>query len=247
MRRAFDKNFDLWEQSELWAGIKAQMQPHLSTLPKTVDKIIGFGLGEFTQPSSVICGYNGKDRSSAQHSLMIMAAKFVEEHTGNSIKCYAQDPAYFDTCKMVLTDRAVEVVEAERGFLLVDENTIVVSISPNVPVRQIVADLGRPAMMMWNQISEPEVREWMYSDEALGWIRYVLVKAACSIQYLLWRVLSLVAKLTSPSSPYTTDPVSPRVMALREDYTELIINSGESADKLLGDMAVYVRKPSLKL
>lgn len=38
-------------------------------------------------------------------------------------------------------------------------------------------------------------------------------------------------------SPFTTDPVSPRVMAMKEEYIELPINTVKS----LGNSAVYIR------
>ncbi|KIE03590.1 hypothetical protein MAJ_00121, partial [Metarhizium majus ARSEF 297] len=205
-RCAFDQFFDLWEQGKDWADLKERIRPHLSTLPMTIDKIIGFGLGVLTMEASCNDDDGWVKRCSEQHALMLTLAKMLQEHTGNSVKCFAQDPAYSNTCKDILGKRDVDIVHGDTGFLLVDENSIVLSISPNVPVRQVIADLTRPAMMVCNMISKPTRSEWRR-------------RGGVSI------------------SPYTTDPVSPRVMAMKEEYIELPINTVES----LGDSAVYIR------
>jgi hypothetical protein len=94
----------------------------------------------------------------------------MEEYTGTTIKCYAQDPAYYATCEAVLGERGIEVLQDEAGFLLVDANSIVLSFAPNIPVRQIIADLTRPAMMIWDSISEPRISEWKRADAGY-WVR----------------------------------------------------------------------------
>ncbi|KJK81980.1 hypothetical protein H634G_03244 [Metarhizium anisopliae BRIP 53293] len=205
-RCAFDQHFDLWQQGKDWADLKERIRPHLSTLPMTIDKIIGFGLGVLTMEA----GCNDDDgwvkRCSEQHALMLTLAKMLQEHTGNSVKCFAQDPAYSNTCKDILGKRDVEIVHGDTGFLLVDENSIMLSFSPTVPVRQVIADLARPAMMVCNMISRSTTREWRR-------------RGGVNI------------------SPFTTDPVSPRVMAMKEEYIELPINTVKS----LGNSAVYIR------
>ncbi|EFY90504.1 hypothetical protein MAC_03498 [Metarhizium acridum CQMa 102] len=205
-RCAFDKCFDLWEQGEEWADLKERIRPHLSRLPVTIDKIIGFGLGVLTTETRCNVDNEWVKRCSEQHALMLTLAKMFREHTGNSVKCFAQDPAYSNTCKDILGKRGVDIVHGDTGFLLVDENSIVLSFSPNVPVRQVIADLTRPAMMVCNLISKPTRTEW----RRCGGVSV---------------------------SPYTTDPVSPRVMALKEGYIELPINTVVS----LGESAVYIR------
>lgn len=48
-------------------------------------------------------------------------------------------------------------VEDPNGFLEVNENTIVFSQFPNVPIRQIIADIARPAMMIWKKVEPAAV------------------------------------------------------------------------------------------
>lgn len=169
----FDKSFELWEQSKTWISAQEQIQSYLRILPKTIDKIIGFGLGEFSTKHvvGVEDAERGKQGSCAQHALMLTLAKVLEEHTGDPVKCYCQDPGYFNSCKTVLRGRGMEILDGESGFLMVDENSVVVSVSPNVPVRQIIADLTHPAMMIWDSISGPSERKWE-RDDGGHWKRY---------------------------------------------------------------------------
>lgn len=187
-RCAFDQYFDLWQQGKDWVDLKGRIRPHLSTLPMTIDKIIGFGLGVLTMEA----GCNDDDgwvkRCSEQHALMLTLAKMLQEHTGNSVKCFAQDPAYSNTCKDILGKRDVDIVHGDTGFLLVDENSIVLSFSPNVPVRQVIADLARPAMMVCNMISRSTTREWrrrggvnIRYDTCLLFQSHCLVSLACHV------------------------------------------------------------------
>ncbi|KHO01757.1 uncharacterized protein MAM_00758 [Metarhizium album ARSEF 1941] len=201
VRRAFDECLDLWEQSDEWAGLKERIRPHLSTLPMTIDKIIGFGLGDLSIAVARDVDEEMKKRSSEQHALMLTLAGILEETTGNGVKCHAQDPAYSNICKEILAQRGVDVVHGDRGFLLVDDKSIVLSFSPNVPVRQVIADLTRPAMMVWDIMSKPERSEWRRSRGV--WI-----------------------------SPHTTDPVSPRVLAMKEEKGERDFKAATRSESL---------------
>jgi hypothetical protein len=69
------------------------------------------------------------------------------------IRCFAQDPLYDDADEEILRRAGITVVEDPRGFLEVNDQSVVLSFSPNAPVRQIIADLGRPAILVWNRVS----------------------------------------------------------------------------------------------
>ncbi|KAK2590578.1 hypothetical protein QQS21_011743 [Conoideocrella luteorostrata] len=202
----FEANFQLWEQSETWKQLKQSLGPCLARLPE-IDKIIGFGLGYITGREYTGDVESRKDGPCTQHALLITLARYLEQETGRAVKCYVQDPAYSDTCKAVLGARNIEVLEPEDGFLLVDDKSVVLSFSPNVPVRQITADLARPAMMIWDRVVLPTERPWRRLKRG-GWL-----------------------------SPHTTDPVSPRVLAMAREYTEI-----PSDDEFLRAIGVYVRQ-----
>jgi hypothetical protein len=72
---------------------------------------------------------------------------------GQEIKCYAQDPVYDEIDKEFLTSIGIAPLDDPKGFLAVDQQTLVFSVSPNVPVKQIITDLQRPAAMVWNTVS----------------------------------------------------------------------------------------------
>lgn len=69
-----------------------------------------------------------------------------------TIDCFAQDPAYDAADRTVLAMEGISVLEDPYGFLAVDETTVVISVAPSVPVRQIVTDIARPAAMIWGRI-----------------------------------------------------------------------------------------------
>ncbi|CAK7202955.1 hypothetical protein SEUCBS139899_005682 [Sporothrix eucalyptigena] len=69
-----------------------------------------------------------------------------------TVECFAQDPAYDAADRTVLAMEGISVLEDPYGFLAVDETSVVISVAPSVPVRQIVADIARPAAMIWGRI-----------------------------------------------------------------------------------------------
>ncbi|KAL4734044.1 hypothetical protein BDV11DRAFT_213192 [Aspergillus similis] len=86
----------------------------------------------------------------------IPVAKESEEKEGDEIKCYAQDPAYSEADWSLLRSIGIEPLDDPKGFLEIDEETLVFSVSPNVPVKQIVADVQWPGAMIWNTVAEEE-------------------------------------------------------------------------------------------
>lgn len=52
----------------------------------------------------------------------------------------------------MLAELDMTVLDNPRGFLEVDESTVVYSLAPEVAVRQIVADIARPALMIWDKV-----------------------------------------------------------------------------------------------
>ena len=90
-------------------------------------------------------------RSRYQHALVVTLCKMfgqINESKG-PIQCYAQDPAYGDVDRSVLAQHDVTVVEDPVAFLQVDDNTAVVSIAPDICVKEIVCDLAKPAVLIW--------------------------------------------------------------------------------------------------
>lgn len=89
----------------------------------------------------------------SQHGLLLTLQKWLQERDdSNRIPCYAQDPGYNSTDKKILSEVGIEVIDDPRGWLEVDEQSMIVSVSPNVPSKEIIADIARPAAIVWNRV-----------------------------------------------------------------------------------------------
>jgi hypothetical protein len=85
-----------------------------------------------------------------QHAVVETIAKLLKKKHSGSVICYAQDPAYDDNAKEIL--RSIERVDDPGGFLKVDENTLIISICCQIPVKQIIADVKYPGAMLWHTV-----------------------------------------------------------------------------------------------
>lgn len=103
-------------------------------------------------------GQSTQARSIQQHA-MLLTLKNALQKTGIEISCFAQDPIYSETDVAVLGRSGITVLPDPEGFFQVDDHSIVVSCSPNVPVRAIVLDLARPSMMIWDACLREEEYE----------------------------------------------------------------------------------------
>lgn len=78
-----------------------------------------------------------------------------------TIKCYAQDPIYNDSDIGALASLDITVLDDPDGFLQLDEETAVISIAPNICVKQVVTELSRPALIFWNLTEKGKTEEEM--------------------------------------------------------------------------------------
>jgi hypothetical protein len=98
-------------------------------------------------------------RSVVQHAVILILRRFFamsQRVPQRDILCFAQDPQYEEADKIALAEVGVSVVDHPRGFLKVDDSSLVFAICPGVQVRQIVADIARPAVMIWHNVGEYE-------------------------------------------------------------------------------------------
>jgi hypothetical protein len=139
-----------WLSSQTFQSLKTNLDS--ITFALKVTQIICFGLGSLAH-----------SRANPQHAVVESLISYFKEKTGHNVRCYAQDPAYSESDKEFLKRAiGIDIIEHPKGFLEVDENTFVISISPDVPVKQIVFDLQQPAAMLWNTVGpmEDEIKSW---------------------------------------------------------------------------------------
>lgn len=183
VREAYNTHRQSWLQSDACTLLTRQVD---FLFPDSLNKIVCFGLGDFTASDRGFGGFQA--RCNTQHAAVETIAKLLRKK--REIICYAQDPGYNDNDKEMLRSIGITPIDDPRGFLEVDSNTLVISICPNVPVKQIITDLYPPGAMLWNTVlSEAQERAiWGSSGDM--------------------------------SSEYCTDPDSSRVRTLIQQYQQ---------------------------
>ncbi|KAB5516991.1 hypothetical protein GE09DRAFT_1231124 [Coniochaeta sp. 2T2.1] len=73
---------------------------------------------------------------------------------GGPIRCFLQDVLRGEAFGRCLEEKGIALVDDPEGYLEFDEETVVVALDPIQPVRQITADITRPAMMIWPKYKE---------------------------------------------------------------------------------------------
>ncbi|KAI1311524.1 hypothetical protein F5Y03DRAFT_391611 [Xylaria venustula] len=91
------------------------------------------------------------------------------------------DPAYTELDRDVLTSYGYTVVEDPQGFLMLDDNSVLVSIGPDVLVKQIVADICRPAII----IRTKENFKYEYTDYSFPSVIYMTDPSSSRVDKML--------------------------------------------------------------
>ncbi|VUC23782.1 unnamed protein product [Clonostachys rosea] len=190
------------------------------SISNAVTKIVCFGLGSLAtsieNPTRMADDGLPVHGPGTQHAAALTLATVLGERFGKEpLHVMVQDPAYSEADKKILEEVGIEVIGGfgSLGFTHVDEETIVFSCHPNIPVRQIVADIAKPAAMIWNKGRD--------SEEGAE-----------------YKVFERQGK-EELSTPYSTDHDSARTRKLLQDYDEFDFPNCYSR---FGDLAIYVRK-----
>jgi hypothetical protein len=159
LMEVWDKTRVLWMQSPARARLVTVFTE--ASISKTADRVIGFGLG--TLEYWVKTDEDSGDMlfrfgPICQHLAAIDVASILGSRAGagKTLPIMVQDPGYSDTSKRLLAAKGVDVIGGfgSLGFTFVDENSIVFSFSPDIPVKQVVADIARPAAMVWDRVTD---------------------------------------------------------------------------------------------
>jgi hypothetical protein len=113
-----------------------------------VTRLLAFGLGRFLdrdapEPLNHI--------STVQHELLVDIRDTLRQSQGCGIRDpLAQDPAYLRTERALLEMKGIQsTTHPINGFLEADNQSFIVSIDPDVPVKEIILDVCRPAAILW--------------------------------------------------------------------------------------------------
>lgn len=158
VERDFDRNLHEWMTSEQCKQLQSLDIVREEAI--RIKKIVAFACGSITHFKE-----QSRGRSCYQHGLIktlrdiLIQARhgdinLTREQREEQIQCFIQDPAYTDIDRKVLQDDygIATINENPEGFLEVDDSTLVLSFSPNVPVRQVVVDIAKPAVMIWDRV-----------------------------------------------------------------------------------------------
>lgn len=211
-RDAFHSYRGTWEASEDCRRLKSSMAAAAS-LPG-ITKIIAFACSSMSRDDAYT-----RHRSATQHALILTLRDLLQaSQPGVQIRCLAQDPVYTEVDRAVLAEVGVTVVDDPQGFLGVDDQSVVLSFSPNVCVRQIITDLARPVVLAWDTVltEEQTIDHWAAAYE----LPHKGSRSAEDVEARL------------------CDPESSRVRAMvREEYVQ--VENLDTED--FGDISVYIR------
>lgn len=152
-----------WMDSKSCTQLRSIFQS--TSLPQQIDNIIGFAFGPFAyglaEPGTV--------RATYQHALILTLQDVIKKKTDmEHIGCFVQDPEYTEVDKTILNEHNITLLEDPWGFLKIDERSVVVSCAPSIPVKQIVLDLARPAIIIWDRVSDNDTIGLRYGTTFVG-------------------------------------------------------------------------------
>ena len=145
----FNKYRQAWTESDMCRRLKNILASSATNLEMT--KIVAVSLGRL----SYFCN-DRPPRHAYQHAMVLTMRDWLAERNGTDAPCYVQDPDYDDVDKSVLAEHKVQVLEDPMAWLEIDDTSIVVSIASNVPSKEIVADIARPAVVIWNRVGNDD-------------------------------------------------------------------------------------------
>ncbi|EHA26047.1 hypothetical protein ASPNIDRAFT_36526 [Aspergillus niger ATCC 1015] len=137
----------IWENT---AQCQALREILMSRKDVSISRIVGLALGSFATVYPSL-----QDRSAFQHALLLTLRDIycnMQNIAQQSIPCFAQDPMCNIVDITAAEEAGIKILEDPDGFLEIDDSTVVFSCAPDIPVRQIVLDLARPAVLIWDKL-----------------------------------------------------------------------------------------------
>lgn len=110
------------------------------------------------------------------HAIALTIVDMIRSYSGASemgVRLLTQDPGYSDETKDMLQKIGFEVIGeyGAEGFAELDENSVVFSAFTTAPVKQIIADLTRPAIIICNMTASAVFNKFRYTVNLLpAWL-----------------------------------------------------------------------------
>ncbi|KAJ5729664.1 uncharacterized protein N7483_004172 [Penicillium malachiteum] len=209
----FQEKSEAWEKSETCENFKSILRSVVSN--HEIDNIIGFACGSIALEANEQC--------AVQTALLLTVRNWLKERDQDKrIPCYLQDPMNTDVDREVLADWDVEILDDPRGWLKVDERSVVLSVAPNVPVKEIIADIARPAIAIWFKV--PDKDEYS-TDPSTSRVRtmmadYDIFEFEPTVDGLHGNVMIYIRKSAIPPIPNADGTFWPLKIEAGQEITE---------------------------
>lgn len=214
-----DAIYDFWMSCAIWNDSEDHRRLKIAILGTTifpVDTVFAFACGSMSSENK-----DRRRRCEMQHAFTWNLRNTLMGKLSKDIKCVVQDPAYTEADKRILRSIGLTVVEDPQGFLGVTDDSVVLSFCPNVPVRQIITDIARPAILAWDTVTDEE-------DTIRRWTKWRGMKEP--------KAKAIAEELEACE----TDPPSSRVRnMIAEDYVQL--ERFKLDPDLFGESSIYIR------
>jgi hypothetical protein len=149
----FIKHQRMWEENDSCKRLLSAVNSIPSST--TVGKIIAFACGSLEYDSVLPF-----PRVSFMHALALTLRNAFQQNNLENVACYAQDPIYNEIDKLILGEFGIKVLDPD-GFVTTDDLSVVLSFAPEAPIKQIIADLAKPAVIIWDRIYEcDDIQSW---------------------------------------------------------------------------------------
>lgn len=152
---AFEETLAVWNNSSSCTLLKSQLEKLVKE--RTVTKVVCFGLGDICcRPPEWWMRGSSLDKKTAEasfvHNSMMQhsMALTMAEACGHDTQLLAQDPGYTENAKDILKGKGFSIVGqfGAGGFAELDDNSVVFSVFVEAPLKQIIADIARPQMVI---------------------------------------------------------------------------------------------------
>ncbi|RAL13433.1 uncharacterized protein BO97DRAFT_413415 [Aspergillus homomorphus CBS 101889] len=135
-----------WETSNAWTTVKETLIAVRSR--HTIDNLVAFSCGSIF----------GEFAAGIQHAMLLLIMNLFGVGGGDGLceellACSVQDPNYKEWDKETLMALDMKVVDDPQGFLDVEDESIVFTCASDVPVKEIVLEIARPAIIIWEDIT----------------------------------------------------------------------------------------------